>query len=63
MKKHTEALKASIALHRESGERRMKEGEFGPAWREFRLASLRQPSDKEMQQKVLRGVDRLFAGN
>lgn len=51
--KHAEALKQSLALHREAGERYMKEGEFGPGWREFRLASLRQPSDKLMQQKVL----------
>ena len=50
---HTDALKQSLALHREAGERNLKEGEYGPAWREFRLASTRQPSDAIMRQKVL----------
>ena len=53
MKGHTEALKESLQLHVQAGEERLKEGDFGPAYREFRIASLRQPSDKLTQQKVL----------
>jgi hypothetical protein len=52
-KRHTDALKASLSQHRDAGERRRQDGEFGAAWREFRLASLRQPSDKAIQQRVL----------
>ncbi len=50
---HGEALKQSLALHRQVGEERLAESEFGTAYREFRLASYRQPSDKILQQKVL----------
>jgi hypothetical protein len=53
MQKHTAALESSLALHRDAGERHLKDGDYGTAWREFRLASLRRPSDKTMQQKVL----------
>jgi hypothetical protein len=52
-KQHTDALKQSLALHRESGDRHLKEDEFGQAWHEFRLASLRQPSDGDIHRKVL----------
>jgi hypothetical protein len=50
---HGEALKQSLSLHRQAGEERLAESEFGAAFREFRLASYRQPSDKILQQKVL----------
>jgi len=50
---HGEALKQSLALHRQTGEERLAESDFASALREFRLASYRQPSDKILQQKVL----------
>lgn len=48
-----EALKQSLDLHRQTGEKRLEESDFGAAFREFRLASYRQPSDKILQQKIL----------
>jgi hypothetical protein len=50
---HGEALKQSIEWHRKTGEERLEESDFAAAFREFRLASYRQPSDKILQQKVL----------
>jgi hypothetical protein len=47
------ALKASLDAHRQSGEEFLSEGEYEAAYREFRLATLRQPSDKLLQQRVL----------
>jgi len=52
-KLHGDALHHSLEQHRQAGEERSKEGEFGAAYNEFRLASFRQPSDKILQQKVL----------
>jgi hypothetical protein len=49
----SEALKASLDLHRKSGEELLGEREFGGAYRQFRLASMRQPSDKLLQQRVV----------
>jgi len=45
-------LSASLQLHKQTAEERQKETEYFAAWREFRLASLRQPSDKLLQQNV-----------
>ncbi|HMD71252.1 MAG TPA: hypothetical protein VKF41_07905 [Bryobacteraceae bacterium] len=42
---HSEALERSLLLHRRAGEERTREREYGAAYREFRLASLRKPSD------------------
>jgi hypothetical protein len=50
---HGEALKQSLALHRQAGDERLAESEFATALREFTLASQRQPSDKILQQKVV----------
>lgn len=50
---HRQALKASLDLHRQAGDERLKESDFASALREFRLASSRQPSDKILQQRVL----------
>jgi tetratricopeptide (TPR) repeat protein len=50
---HGEALKQSLTLHRLAGEERLAQSDFSAAFREFRLASYRQPSDKILQQKVL----------
>src|ERR1039457_2153750 len=49
MNKHKEALKQSLQLHRKAGADRLKEGEYGAAFREYRLASFRQPSDSGLQ--------------
>ena len=53
MSLRTDALKRSLQLHQQAGDARLKESEYGAAWREFRLASFRQPSDSALQQKVL----------
>jgi hypothetical protein len=42
---HTQALDQSLLLHRRAGEERAREEEYGAAYREFRLASMRKPSD------------------
>jgi hypothetical protein len=49
---HGEALKQSLDLHRQAGEERLGESDFAAAFREFRVASYRQPSDRILQQKV-----------
>jgi hypothetical protein len=46
---HTEALNQSLAMHKQAGEERTKEEEFGAAYREFRLASMRKPSDSVLR--------------
>lgn len=50
---HVKALKASLEAHRQAGEEFLAEREYEAAYREFRLATLRQPSDKLLQQRVL----------
>ena len=47
------ALKASLDTHRAAGEARIKEKDFGGAFREFRAASLRKPSDAMLEEKAL----------
>jgi hypothetical protein len=49
---HGDALKQSLDLHRQAGEERLGESDFAAAFREFRVASYRQPSDRILQQKV-----------
>jgi hypothetical protein len=49
----TKALHASLEAHTANGEEYLKGREYGAALREFRTASLRQPSDKLLSQKVL----------
>jgi hypothetical protein len=51
-KLRSEALKQSLQRHRKAGQDRLAEGEFGAAWREFRTAGLRQPSDAQLQDEV-----------
>ena len=53
MKTHLEALRESLQLHRQAGEERLKAGDYGNAFREFRLAGARQPSDSNLQQRTL----------
>lgn len=50
--KHKEALKKSLQFHSEAGDARQKDGEYGAAYREFRLAAMRNPSDPILQQKT-----------
>lgn len=52
-KRFGEALRASLALHRQNAEEMLKQREYGAAWREFRRASMRQPSDKVLQQNLM----------
>ncbi len=49
---HTDALKRSLQSHQQAGEERNKEREYGAAWREYRLASMRKPSDTVLRQSV-----------
>jgi hypothetical protein len=51
-RQRTEALKQSLQQHRKAGHQRQAEGEYGAAYRELRLASLRQPSDQALQEEV-----------
>lgn len=46
------ALQTSLEMHRKSGEELANEHEYGAAYRQFRLASFRQPSDKVLEQSV-----------
>jgi hypothetical protein len=50
--KQNQALKQSLQLHTRAGNERFGENEFGAAFREYRLASLRQPANSELQTKV-----------
>jgi len=52
MQRHSQALKQSLLLHTQAGKSRMADAEYGPAYREFRLASSRQPSDTALQKQV-----------
>jgi hypothetical protein len=49
----TQALKSSLDLHRKEGEELLTEHDYGGAYKQFRLASTRQPSDKLLQQRVV----------
>ena len=50
--KQNQALKQSLQLHARAGNERFAENEFGAAFREFHVASLRQPTNSELQTKV-----------
>ncbi len=47
------ALQTSLEQHRQTGEQLFSEREFGGAYHQFRLASMRQPSDKLLQQRAI----------
>ena len=47
------ALQTSMDNHRQIGEQLLSEREFGSAFKQFRLASMRQPSDKILQQRAI----------
>ncbi len=52
VKQHHDALQQSLDLHKKAGDERSKMNEHFAAWREFRLAGQRQPSDKDVQTKT-----------
>jgi hypothetical protein len=47
------ALQTSMDNHRQIGEQLLSEREYGSAFKQFRLASMRQPSDKILQQRAI----------
>ena len=51
-KRRTEALQQSLQRHRKLAQERLSEGEYGAAYRELRLACLRQPSDPSLQEEA-----------
>ena len=51
-KLRAKAMESSLAQHRKAGDEFFAEHEYGGAYRQFRLATMRQPSDKLLQQRV-----------
>jgi hypothetical protein len=51
--KHTLALTSSLKSHQSAGEEDLKASEYGPAYREFRVALARNPVDEALQQRVV----------
>ena len=51
--KRGEALKASLQFHQSLAAARKEEGDFGGAYREYRLASARKPSDVGLRDEAL----------
>jgi len=50
---HQQALEGSLDLHLKLAAARQSEGDYGEAYRQFRLASLRKPSDAALRDRVL----------
>ena len=53
VKAHTEALQGSLQTHIKTAKEYVAEANYGPAWREYHLASLRKPSDSGLQEEVM----------
>lgn len=51
--KHGQALKESLQLHMTAAAQRKDDGDFGAAYREYRLASFRKPSDAVLREDSL----------
>jgi hypothetical protein len=51
--RHAQALKESLQLHQSAAAQRKGEGEYGAAYREYRLASFRKPSDSTLHEDAL----------
>jgi len=51
--KHSQALKESMQLHQSAAALRKDESDFGGAYREYRLASSRKPSDAALREEAL----------
>jgi hypothetical protein len=52
LKKHTQALKQSVELHKKLAAIRLADAEYGAAYKEFRAATFRQPSDSVLQEEA-----------
>jgi hypothetical protein len=52
VKAHTAALQGSLQSHIKAAKEYLAEANYGPAWREYHLASLRKPSDSALQDEV-----------
>jgi len=50
---HRQSLQASLQLHVKLATARQREGDYGAAYREFLLASLRKPSDSALRELVM----------
>ena len=50
---HTQALQGSLQLHLKVAITRQGEGDYGAAYHEFRLASLRKPSDSTLRDQAM----------
>ena len=50
---HTQALQGSLQLHVKTAAARQSEGDYGAAYREFRLAGLRKPSDSALHEQTM----------
>ena len=50
---HRQALQASLQLHVKTATALAREGDYGAAYREFRLAGLRKPSDAALREQAM----------
>ena len=53
VKAHAAALQGSLQDHIKTAKEYLAESNYGPAWREYHLASLRKPSDTVLQEEVM----------
>lgn len=53
LKQHTESLQASLQAHLKAAAARKQEGDYASAWREFRMAAARKPSDSALREEVM----------
>jgi hypothetical protein len=51
--RHTQALQESLQVHQSAAGLRKGEGDYGAAYREYRLASFRKPSDTVLREDVM----------
>jgi len=51
--KHSQALKESLQIHLTAATQRKEDGDFAAAYREYRLASYRKPSDSTLREDVM----------
>jgi hypothetical protein len=51
--RHAQSLKESLQLHQSAAAQRKNDGDFGAAYREYRVASYRNPSDSVLREDVM----------
>jgi hypothetical protein len=51
--RHAQAMKESLQLHQSAAAQRKSEGDYGGAYREYRIASYRKPSDSILHEDVM----------